>query len=140
MKRQVALLLCGMLVISALAGCGGGQDDAGSGSQASVESNQESSTQESEENSEEEEASSDEAGGQSAYEETIPFTYTSNFSVNMMGSELTIPRILSTSISLTDSTLSRKCGHARAVRPARRFRHGLIRVQCRMLCGILTLG
>ncbi len=86
MKRQVALLLCGMLVISALAGCGGGQDDAGSGSQASVESNQESSTQESEENSEEEEASSDEAGGQSAYEETIPFTYTSNFSVNMMGS------------------------------------------------------
>ena len=43
MKRQVALLLCGMLVISALAGCGDKQDDAGSDSRTKVESSQENS-------------------------------------------------------------------------------------------------
>lgn len=85
MKRKVASLLCGMLVISALAGCGDKQDDAGSSSQTKAESSQENSVEE-EESSEGEEASSDEAGEQTAYEETIPFTYTSNFSVNMMGS------------------------------------------------------
>lgn len=85
MKRQVALLLCGMLVISALAGCGDKQDDAGSDSRTKVESSQENSAGE-EKSSEGGEASSDEAGGQTGYEETIPFTYTSSFSVNMMGS------------------------------------------------------
>ncbi len=85
MKRQVALLLCGMLVISALAGCGDKQDDAGSDSRTKVESSQENSAGE-EKSSEGGEASSDEAGGHAAYEETIPFTYTSSFSVNMMGS------------------------------------------------------
>lgn len=86
MKRQVASLLCGMLVISALAGCGDKQDDAGPDSRTKVESSQESSTEEDVESSEGGETGSDEAGGQSAYKETIPFTYTSNFSVNLMGS------------------------------------------------------
>lgn len=90
MKRQVALLLCGMLTISALAGCGDSQSGENSGGQteggSSQEDSQESSAEEEEESAAQADDSLDETGGQTVYEETIPFTFTSMFSINMMGS------------------------------------------------------